>query len=439
MSSLSNFAVNIYVARLLGAEQYGIFSVIFVTYAFALNASRGLATDPLMVRFSHVDRRTWRRVVAASTGTTVSVGLVLGAAVLVAAAVLGGRLGLAFVALAVALPGLLLQDGWRFAFFSCGRGAQAFLNDLVWLAVVIPALVALQLAHAANVFWSVLAWGGAATVAAAVGMLQAGVVPRLRQTRQWLTQQRDLGFRYMVEGTTNSASSQLRTYGIGLLLGLAAVGYVQAANTLMAAVVVLVNGTGLILLPEATRIWRDSAERLVRFCAVISVSYTALAALWCVFLLIGLPLGLGQALLGSIWRPTYPLVLPTALAVIGGCLAAGAGTGLKALGAAHRSLRAAIITSVMFVLFSLTGAVAGGTLGAVLGSAVAMLCGAFFYWWQFVIALRESGRHAISRARGGLRSCQRLLPHRPTSSAAPSWVRVTVRACRPCTNDTFVR
>ena len=192
-------------------------------------------------------------------------------------------------------------------------------------------------------------------------MLQAGVVPRLRQTRQWLTQQRDLGFRYMVEGTTNSASSQLRTYGIGLLLGLAAVGYVQAANTLMAAVVVLVNGTGLILLPEATRIWRDSADRLVRFCAVISVSYTALAALWCVFLLIGLPLGLGQALLGSIWRPTYPLVLPTALAVIGGCLAAGAGTGLKALGAAHRSLRAAIITSVMFVLFSLTGAVAGGT------------------------------------------------------------------------------
>ena len=150
VSSLSNFAVNIYVARLLGAEQYGIFSVIFVTYAFALNASRGLATDPLMVRFSHVDRRTWRRVVAASTGTTVSVGLVLGAAVLVAAAVLGGRLGLAFVALAVALPGLLLQDGWRFAFFSCGRGAQAFLNDLVWLVVVIPALVALQLAHAAT-------------------------------------------------------------------------------------------------------------------------------------------------------------------------------------------------------------------------------------------------------------------------------------------------
>src|SRR5436309_12339596 len=128
VSSLSNFAVNIYVARLLGAEQYGIFSIVYVTYAFALNASRGLVTDPLMVRFSLVDRAIWRRAVASSAGTTLSVGLVLGAAVAIAGGVLGGSLGLAFVALALCLPGLLLQDGWRFAFFTCGRGAQAFLN-----------------------------------------------------------------------------------------------------------------------------------------------------------------------------------------------------------------------------------------------------------------------------------------------------------------------
>ena len=159
MSSLSNFALNIYVARMLGAEQYGIFSVVFVTYAFALNASRGLVADPLMVRFSHVDRPTWRRVVASCTGTAISVGLVLGAVVLVAAAFLGGTLGLGFLALALALPGLLLQDTWRFAFFSLGADLQAFLNDMIWLAVLIPALVGLQWAGMTNVFWSVLAWG----------------------------------------------------------------------------------------------------------------------------------------------------------------------------------------------------------------------------------------------------------------------------------------
>ena len=55
VSSLTNFAVNIYIARELGAVQYGAFSLAYVTYSFALNASRGLATDPLLVRFSYTD------------------------------------------------------------------------------------------------------------------------------------------------------------------------------------------------------------------------------------------------------------------------------------------------------------------------------------------------------------------------------------------------
>ena len=38
MSSLTNFAVNIYIARALGAAEYGAFALAFVTYAFALNA-----------------------------------------------------------------------------------------------------------------------------------------------------------------------------------------------------------------------------------------------------------------------------------------------------------------------------------------------------------------------------------------------------------------
>ena len=55
VSSITNFAVNIYIARGLGAVQYGAFGLAYVTYGFALNASRGLATDPLLVARRHVD------------------------------------------------------------------------------------------------------------------------------------------------------------------------------------------------------------------------------------------------------------------------------------------------------------------------------------------------------------------------------------------------
>src|SRR4051794_25468069 len=143
VSSLSNFAVNIYIARLLGAEQYGTFSIVFVTYAFALNACRGLVSDPLMIRFSHVEHPTWRRVTADSSGAAVAIGLALGGCLLVAAGLLRGTLGLGLLALALSLPGLLLQDSWRFAFFAAGRGFQAFLNDAIWLVVLLVAMVAL--------------------------------------------------------------------------------------------------------------------------------------------------------------------------------------------------------------------------------------------------------------------------------------------------------
>ena len=64
VSSLSNAALSFYVARELGATQFGAFSLAYVTYSFALNASRGLATDPLLVRFSGARAAAWRRAVA---------------------------------------------------------------------------------------------------------------------------------------------------------------------------------------------------------------------------------------------------------------------------------------------------------------------------------------------------------------------------------------
>src|SRR5580692_3696576 len=90
ISSLTNFAVSIYVVHALGAAQFGAFSLAYVTYAFALNASRGLATDPLMVRFSGTDLVTWRRAITSSTGTAALMGFVTGTCALMAAAVLAG-------------------------------------------------------------------------------------------------------------------------------------------------------------------------------------------------------------------------------------------------------------------------------------------------------------------------------------------------------------
>ena len=120
MSSLTNFLLSIFVARSLGAAQFGAFSLAYVTYGLAINASRGLSIEPLLIRFSGTVPPTWRRATARSTGTALLVGLVTGACALGAGRIVSGTTGLAFVALGLTLPGLMLQDSWRYAFFAAG-------------------------------------------------------------------------------------------------------------------------------------------------------------------------------------------------------------------------------------------------------------------------------------------------------------------------------
>src|SRR5215472_9502481 len=145
MCSLSNAALSFYVARELGAAQFGAFSIAYVTYSFALNASRGVATDPLIVRYSSAELPRWRRAVANSTGTAAVAGVLTGVIALAVAVLLRGSLGLAFLGLGLTLPGLLLQDSWRYAFFALGRGSQAFLNDTIWTLSMLPVLAALRI------------------------------------------------------------------------------------------------------------------------------------------------------------------------------------------------------------------------------------------------------------------------------------------------------
>jgi Mrp family chromosome partitioning ATPase/O-antigen/teichoic acid export membrane protein len=423
MSSLTNFAVAIYVARALGATQFGAFSLAYVTYSFVLTGSRGLATDPLMVRFSGTDLPTWRRAVAGCTGTAAVLGLATGACVLTAAAMLHGTAGRAFLALGLTLPGLLLQDSWRYSFFALGRGSQAFVNDTIWASIQFPALVVLRITGHADIFWCVFAWGAAAAAGAAAGTLQARVIPKPSAARAWVSRHRDLGLRYLAENTSNSGAAQLRTYGVGLISGLAAVGYVQAAYTLMGPFLVLFMGMSLVTVPEAARVLRRSPRHLPPFCVLVGAALALAGLTWGIVLLVALPRGLGVRVLGSIWRPTYPLILPATISVMGACVSAGAAAGLHALAAARRSLRAMVLTSAAFLGFGLAGAVTGGAFGTMLGAAVATWIGALLWWWQLHLALQESGHfpdgYLAARRRRTLQGPAPPVGTHPASPANP--------------------
>lgn len=391
MSSLSNAALSFYIAHQLSAAQFGAFSVAYVTYAFALNASRGLATEPLLVRFTGAELPAWRQAVSRSTGTSLVVGLAMGVCTLVAVMAMGGTLRLAFLALGLVLPGLMLQDSWRYAFFALGRGSQSFLNDTIWTVAMLPAMLVLRQMHLKSVFWFVLVWGATATLAACIGPLQARVLPKPWRAVEWITRHRDLGPRYLAENTSNAGATQLRAYCIGGIAGLASVGYIQAAGLLMGPFLVVFMGISIVTVPEAVRMLHISVQHLRRYCYLIGCGLAAVCALWGVALLIVIPHGLGPLLLGQeLWRSAYSLVIPLTISVMGSCVSDGFSAGLHALGAARRSLRAMAIGSALYLILGIIGAYFDGAFGAVCGAAVATWVGAALWWAQLHIAMHEA-------------------------------------------------
>jgi O-antigen/teichoic acid export membrane protein len=390
MSSLTNFLLSAYIARSLGAEQFGAFSLAYVTYGFANNASRGLSIEPLLIRFSGAEARRWRKATGGCTGTALLVGLATGTLALTVGTLMGGTTGLAFLALGLMLPGLLLQDSWRFCFFAVRRGRDAFLNDLTWAAVQVPVLLALKATGHANVFWFIVAWGTGAYAGAILGMIQARVMPRLVGATFWLILHRDLGPRYLVENAGSNAADSVRQYSVSSILGLTAIGDMNAANVLMGPFRILSFGLGMITIPEAAQILRNTPRRLPLFCLAVSVVLSLTALGWGALLLVALPLGLGHLMLGATWRPAYPLVLPTVLTIAASCAAGGSAIGMHALGAARRSLRASIMTAAIILPLAISGAFLGGVLGTLYFGALAAWLATIMSWWYLRAAIRES-------------------------------------------------
>ncbi|MEV0222456.1 hypothetical protein [Streptomyces sp. NPDC050704] len=395
-SSMSNFVVGIYVARSLGVTAFGVFSLAWVTYGVVLNVSRGLATDPLVVRFSGVSDTSWRGAVARSSGTALGVGAAIGAVCLVVGLALGGRLGLAFACLGVMLPGLLLQDAWRFSFFAAGAGRKAFVNDLVWGIALIPALVVA--ARVGSVAAFVLAWGASATVAAGYGYIQSGIRPRVTEARGWLREQRDLGYRYLAENVSLSGAAQLRAYGLGAIVGVGAVGAVRGAELLLGPFLAVLMGLSLVTVPEAARVLRRAPHRLGGFCLVLGGGQAAAALLWGGALLL-MPDRLGEFVLGDVWHSAAQLIVPVTLGVAGAGLGTGAAAGLRALAAARRSLRCQLFASVCYVGGGLGGAAMAGTAGSAWGVAAATVSSSAVWWLQLRSALRENRQNPLPQVR----------------------------------------
>ena len=388
LSSATNFLFVALVARTVTPRDFGAFSLAYATFTLSLGAFRALSGEPLVVRFSSVPADLWRQGVKASAGMVLVVGAAVGIGSLLTGVAIGGSLGGLLMILGLCLPVLLLQDTWRFALFACGRGNAALLNDATWAIVMFGVIAMLIETDLSSVGWYTAAWAGAGCLATLVGMLQVRLLPSPAGAVRWLVHQRDLGPRFLAEFVVSTGSSSLTLFGIGSLAGLAQLGRLRAGQVALGPLNILFGGANLVTVPESVRLLKESSQRLIRASRWISAVLAVAVVLWCLVLLT-IPEDVGELLLGKNWDGARSLLLPLSIGSVGFALAYGAMTGLRALGAARRSLRARYIDATSTVTFALSGALLGGAIGAAWGFAIAGSLRIPNAWWQFARALRE--------------------------------------------------
>ena len=388
LSSLTNAGLSVVVARTVGQSAFGAFSLVLVTFSFVIGIGRAVICDVFVIQFSDVSDQVRRTAARRASGGAVAFGVLSGVlCALAAVAVPTGQARSALFALALALPGLLLQDCFRFVFFAAARPAAAALNDLIWAIIQFSLIGVLIASGRTSIFLITLAWGFAALVAALTACAQARLLPAPRQAGSWFVVNRGLNVRLGIDYVLNMGAVNLATYLITAIVGLAGVAALRAAQILLGPLLLLWSGSAAFVLPVLSTL-AGQGRSLIRFATLASAALTALAVAWVAVLLV-LPSALGRQLLGDSWAGADTVMLASGTAIVLTTLSLGPSLALRALRRPDLLLRVTALQSPFILGLGVAGAFWRGAPGAAEGFALAQSVGAVTIW---VLFLRADGR-----------------------------------------------
>lgn len=382
VASSTNALLSIVVARSVNAFEFGAFALAFLVFAFAVGLVRALVTDPLLIAHSGDEPAARRTACAQAAGASLVLGGLAGALCLAGAVLAPEAPGRVLLVLAVVLPGLLLQDAWRRAFFAIGRPDATFVNDLVWSVLQLSCVMLLLRAGQPEVPPLVLVWGLSGALAAILGCLQIGRVPRPVQGMRWLWEQRTLGGRLGMDFLISQGVFTVALAVISATAGLTVVGAIRAAQVLLAPVQVMLLAVSSLALPLLATA-RAAPPRFRRLLRSVTTGAAGCTVLYCIPLLV-VPDSVGWRLMGASWggaSSVLPLLSAQMLLI---AVATGPSLGLKALARASALLRVSLIQAPILLVASVAGAELAGAPGAALGFVVAHIVGT----WAILRAMR---------------------------------------------------
>lgn len=382
VSSLTNFAAVVLVARASSASDFGWFAVGFTTALLLLAIVRTLTCEPLMIQYSTVPIEARRQAGAVATGAALAIGTGLGVLIVFTAALAPNRdLATILLIVGIGLPAILLQDCLRFYFFTLNSPARALIIDGLWGGTQVVAFVVVLHQFPTHPSAFMAAWFATAFISACAGLLIANLRPAPLQTAWWIRDNWRLIRSYMAEQLLISGSGHLAVYAVGFVAGPASLGGLKAAQTLYGPLSVVFTGLRSVLIPHGMRrSAAPSATGLRLMCLKVSALSATLALVWGLSMLL-IPSTWGKQLLGETWLLAAPLVVPLMVWKVGSGLGLGAMLELRITIALRNSFLARTSTATMVLLGGVVGAVGWGAYGAAWGLGLGSVLGSQVYWY----------------------------------------------------------
>ncbi len=387
VSSGTNLVLSLLVARALSADGFGAFAVAFTVYSLLVGAGRSLISQPLIVRYTSQGDEAFRVASRSAAGAAALLGVGSGALTVAGGLVVGGDVGVSLIAIGVCLPGLLLQDMWRSIFVAEGRPAAALVNDVVWGVVQFAAVGLLLSQDLRSAPAMLIGWGAAATVAALLGGYQFRAHPQLRASIGWMYRQRDLLGYYAASFLSVMGANQITMLLIAGIGDPADVGALRAAQVVLGPLNLIGYSLSAFALPEISR--RQLGGRAALKVAVAISGVMVLADLVWGLILVFLPDGAGEFLLGDSWSNAQSVLPASLIGIVAIGVGFGASTLMVARGFAKEAFWVSALLAPGFLVFGVLGLQLGGAPGAALGLSLAQVVVAPIVWWRVLVLMRR--------------------------------------------------
>lgn len=371
VSSASNFALGILVARAGGPDALGAFSIAFLAWLALMGANRALVAEAMIVvgrpegSRSEPDRGLPATLIV---GSVAAAGLALLAG---AFHVLGTPLP-AILALAPWLPSLLAQDYFRWMAFRLQRPQQALVSDLVFVLVQAAATLGLLALGRTTVPAFIASWGIGATVGAIVGFTLLDT--RKHTIRGGAAHLRSLWSRsrwLLAEFGTSFVAGQGHLILLPILLSTREFGLYRAGSSLITPIALLFTVSLSVGLPECSRRLRvDGSPGVREHASKLTIAVVTTTSAYCCAIALFAP-----ALLPLVYGPEFVgatvITLLTAISYVisstyvGNCLA------LKAVRQLRPLWMLRMVSAVASILSTVVLARSFGLVGAGYASIVA--------------------------------------------------------------------